>query len=77
MSDRSRDDETQRFEAEYTDQDFLDAVQECPVASTSNVADEIGCNRKTALRRLQQLEEQDEIQSETVGERAKVWYIPE
>jgi len=75
MSDRARNDETKQFKQEYTDADFLDAVRECTVASTTNVADEIGCNRKTALRRLKQLEADDELVSEDVGVRAKVWAV--
>ena len=77
MSERTRDDETQRYDQEYTDEDFLDAIRECPVASTTNVADAIGCYRKTALRRLNELEERGEVASESVSGKAKVWYIPE
>jgi len=77
MSDRARDDETQQFNQEYTNDDFLDAVRECAVASTPNVADEIGCYRKTALRRLEKLEEQGEVGHETVSGSAKVWYVVE
>jgi len=77
MSKRTRDDETQQFGEEYTDSNFLQAVRDCPVASTPNVADEIGCYRKTALRRLTKLEEQGEVGHETVSGKAKVWYIIE
>ena len=76
MSDRSRDGETKQFNQEFSDEDFLNAVRECPVASTPNVADEIGCYRKTALRRLGKLEEQGEVGYEKVGGNARVWYVP-
>lgn len=75
MSDRSRDDETQQFNQEFADEDFLKAVRECPVASTPNVAEEVGCYRKTALRRLNELEEKGEVGYEKVGGRSRVWYI--
>ena len=75
MSDRTRDDETQQFNQEYTDDEFLQAVRDCPVASTPNVADAIGCYRKTALRRLEQLEEQGAVGHETVSGSAKVWFV--
>ncbi|WP_337653193.1 winged helix-turn-helix domain-containing protein [Halomontanus rarus] len=75
MSDRSRDDETSQYREEYPEKDFLEAIRECSVASTTNVATEIGCNRSTALRRLTQLEKREKIASERVGEKAKVWYL--
>ncbi|QCC57277.1 winged helix-turn-helix domain-containing protein (plasmid) [Natrinema thermotolerans] len=73
MSDRPRDDDTQQFEAEYTDGDFLEAVRNCTVPSTSNIAEAVGCRRRTALRRLKKLEDQGEIGSETLGGGSKVW----
>lgn len=62
----------QQFDKEYPEGVFLEAVRNCPVASTDNVADEVGCDRSTAYRRLKQLEERGEIGSEDVS-RGKVW----
>ncbi|ELY85278.1 putative transcriptional regulator [Natrinema gari JCM 14663] len=76
MSDRSRDDQTKRFNEEYSDDNFLKAVRECSIASTPKIAKEIGCNRKTALRRLTALEDDGELESEMVSD-AKVWTISE
>ncbi|ELY68861.1 winged helix-turn-helix domain-containing protein [Natrinema versiforme] len=75
MSDRSRDDETQRFNDEYTDDDFLNAVRECPVASTTEIAERLGCNQSTAYRRLTKLEDDDEVMSESLSANARVWYV--
>lgn len=75
MSERTRDDDTKQFNQEYTDGDFLEAVRECSVASTPNVADEIGCYRKTALRRLNDLEKQGAVGHERVSGSAKVWFV--
>ena len=63
----------QQYERKYPDGAFLEAVRKCEVASTKNVADEIGCDRSTAYRRLKQLEKRDEIGSETLGGDSKVW----
>jgi len=69
----------QQYEQEYTDGDFLEAIAECSVASTSNVAESVGCNHATAFRRLKQLEEDGEIDSGLVGSGrgSKVWILPE
>lgn len=48
-----------------------------PVVSTRDVADHFDISRRTALRWLTELGEEDEIRSKNVGERAKVWYLLE
>jgi CTP-dependent riboflavin kinase len=68
-----RDDEGQ-FKEEYCDEDFLSAVDELPVASTQNVADEVSCSYDLAYRRLQDLEEKGDIEREEVGG-SFVWLI--
>lgn len=75
MSERPRDDDTQQFESEYEDEDLLEAIDECAVASTKNVAEAVGCRRRTALRRLKQLEKWGEIDAETLGGGSKVWTV--
>lgn len=75
MSDRTRDDETKQYGQEYTDDDFLEAVRECPVASTGEIAEAVGCYRKTVLDRLGKLEKQGEVGHKKVSGKAKVWYI--
>jgi len=64
-----------QYEQEYTDADFLEAIGTCAVATTRNVADEIGCNRTTALRRLNALEEHGEIEVSERAAGAKVWTV--
>ena len=63
----------QQYDQEYPDGAFLEAIRKCDVASTKNVAAEVGCDRSTAYRRLTDLEERDEIGSETLGGGSKVW----
>jgi DNA-binding transcriptional regulator YhcF (GntR family) len=68
-----RDDEG-KFNREYPDEDFISAVQTLPVASTQNVADEVGCSYDLAYRRLQNLEEVGKVEQEAVGG-SFVWMI--
>ena len=62
----NRDDGGQ-FTEEYEDEAFLSAIESLPVASTQNVADEVGCSYDLAYRRLQSLEEDREIEHGEVG----------
>jgi len=61
-----RDDEGQ-FQESYPNEDFISAIESLPVASTQNIADEVGCSYDLAYRRLQSLEEDGEIEHENVG----------
>lgn len=61
--DRTRDDNS-RYTTEYTDSDFLEAIDELGKASTSDIATEIGCATATAHYRLNKLEDNETIQSE-------------
>lgn len=44
--------------------------------TASEVADRLGCSRRTALNKLHELEEGTEITSKKVGGRSRVWWIP-
>lgn len=46
-----------------------------PLTATE-VADALGCSRRTALDRLHDLAEQGEVASKKVGARARVWWTP-
>jgi len=65
-----------KYSETYPDSDFIGATQELPVASTQNVADEVGCSYDLAYRRLKDLFENGEIEREEVGN-SFVYYIPE
>jgi predicted ArsR family transcriptional regulator len=45
-----------------------------PVLTASEVADYLDVSRRTALRKLQELEEQGEVGRKEVGSRAVVWW---
>ncbi len=74
MGKRTRDDELQRFQQEYADTDFLEAVSELDLPTAKDVADELGCAKTTAAGRLNELEEQGEVTAREVGQ-AKVWRL--
>lgn len=64
-----------KYTTSYPDEAFLAAVHELgPAVGTQAVAEEVGCNRDTAYRRLRSLEESGELQSRKVG-MARLWTI--
>ena len=60
-------DEGGRWRPQYDDDAFLTAVEYLSVASTQRVADEVGCSYDLAYRRLKLLEEEERVESKTVG----------
>ena len=74
MTERRRNPENKRFEAEYDYDDFLKAIASGDSVTTGDIADEIGCDRSTAYRRLGELEERGEVESSKVGN-ANVWSL--
>lgn len=56
----------------YSDEDFIDAVSECELPSTADVADAVGCTTDTALKRLRRLEGRGKIASAKRGN-VNVW----
>lgn len=68
MSDRDRDEETGRFTTEFQDEDFITAIRELDgSASTSEIADQLNCDRRTAYVRLNELEDERKISRRQVG----------
>ena len=71
MSDRSRDD-SGRFDGDYPDRVFLDAVRESDLPTTGDVSRVVGCSRSTAWERLRALEADGQVEGRTVGS-ATMW----
>lgn len=65
--ERNRDDETGKFSEEYSDEDFLDAVESLELPSTSDVANYIGCSYTLAYHRLNTLSEREELNKIEIG----------
>jgi uncharacterized membrane protein len=68
MADRDRDEDTGRFTTEFEDEDFIRALEELGgSASTSDIAEQLDCDRRTAYLRLNDLEDAGCISSREVG----------
>lgn len=68
----SRDDDSGKFTEQYPRKAFIQAVTSVENATTTKVADEVGCSYDLAYRRLNALEADDEISRITVGS-AFIW----
>jgi CRP-like cAMP-binding protein len=73
MSDRGRDTEftlsdvTGVFESR---EDYAEPL------TAREVADDLGCSRRTALNKLHDLAAETDLTSKKVGGRSRVWWIP-
>jgi len=75
MPGKDRDEGSGKYTMTYTDGDFLRAVEEAgPQVGTQAVADEVGCTRDTAYRRLCELEDESKLESRKVG-MARLWSV--
>ena len=63
---RKRDPETGKYRRSYTDEDFLNLLEETRLA-TSEIADRLGCHRTTAHSKLRELEERKVVESTEAG----------
>lgn len=61
-----------RFKPTFTPEEFLDAVGERDLPTTSEIADVVGCAHRTALHHLNALEDTGDLDSRMAG-RAKLW----
>ena len=68
MGERDRNTETGKFTSEFNDHEFLDAIRTLDgTGGTTEIADIVGCDRRTAYLRLRTLEESGEITSRSAG----------
>jgi predicted transcriptional regulator len=67
MTNPERDPKSGKLTEQYPDEDFLEAVTGLEPASTSEVADEVGCSRRNADVRLRRLEEDGLVESKMAG----------
>jgi predicted ArsR family transcriptional regulator len=67
-------------ETQYTESDVVEVFRErddyAEPLTASEVAAELGCSRRTALNRLDDLQAETEVTSKKVGARSRVWWIP-
>lgn len=62
-----RDADTGQFSEQYPREAFLNAVDNLEVATTSNVAEAVGCSYDLAYRRLHDLAADGHVESTDVG----------
>lgn len=74
MPGKDREEESGKYTTSYPDSDFLDAIREQGgMAGTSEIAQNVGCTRRTAYTRLQSLEE-EQVSNRKVGN-SLLWSI--
>jgi predicted transcriptional regulator len=59
---------------QFADADFLDAVEKHNPASTSEVADEVGCTRRNADMRLKKLADKGKVKRKKIAA-SQVWTL--
>lgn len=62
-----RDDESGKFAPEFSDEDFLTALRDRGGATTSDVADAVGCKYRTAYSRLNRLVDDGRVERREIG----------
>lgn len=71
-----RNEDSGQFTPKFSDEEFIDAVRALDTATTSAVADEVGCKYRTAHSRLSDLRDEGRITSQQVGS-SLVWMLSE
>lgn len=74
---RKRNEESGQYTTNYEADDFISAIEDHDgMAGTKDIADAIGCTRRTAYTRLKELEEEGTLNSREIGS-ALVWTVPD
>ncbi len=67
-------------EVQYTESDVIEVFRDrndyAEPLTASEVADRLGCSRRTALNKLHSLAAETDVTSKKVGGRSRVWWIP-
>ena len=73
MPGKDREEDSGKYTTSYPDSDFIDAIRTLGgMAGTSEIAQNVGCTRRTAYTRLQSLESEGKVSSRKVGN-SLVW----
>lgn len=64
---RERDNRSGRYTTEFEPEVFIEAVQKLGLASTHDIADEVGCSYDLAYRRLKELADEGRIDGRKIG----------
>lgn len=71
---QDRDEESGKFTEQYPKEAFLAAVESLDNATTTKIAEEVGCSYDLAYRRLTSLSDTGEIRHTRVGS-SFVWFL--
>lgn len=72
---KQRDDDTGKYTETYPHEEFLTALKQLDgSASTQKIADEVGCAYRTAYAKLNDLESNEKVFSEKIGN-SKLWKL--
>ena len=71
-----QDEETGKITQQYPDERFIEVVKDSTPASTSEVAEDVGCSSDNAYRRLKSLEEAAKVESKMAGN-SLIWFPSE
>jgi len=67
-------------ETQYTESDVIAVFERrddyAEPLTAAEIADELGCSRRTALNKLHALQDETDVTSKKVGGRSRVWWIP-
>lgn len=74
MAERGRDEESGKFTEEYPEEDFIKALKELESSGTTDIAEFVGCDRRTAYLKLNSLEEAGKVESKKIGN-ALLWEL--
>jgi len=77
MPGKDRDEESGQYTDTYSAEAMVEAIRELGrFAGTSDVAEEVGCARDTAYKKLKKLQDENRVESRKVGG-ALVWHVVE
>lgn len=65
--DRERDNRSGRYTTEFEAEAFIEALQTTGLASTRDIADEVGCSYDLAYKRLKELADDGVIEGNKIG----------
>jgi len=65
--ERSRDRRTGRYQKEYTDEEIIAVVEDLEIASTTEIAEELGAHHNQVRRRLKDLDAEGRVVSKEMG----------
>ena len=73
---RDRDEESGMYQTAYPPEDFVETIESLDRATTTKIIDQLGCSQRTALDRLHDLADDDQVSAEKVGN-TYVWSVEE